>query len=117
MSKHVIQISEPWDFELEDGTNEFMVSGIGVVQGPELENWGSEYLLVAVDNPFVMEGEEVNQLICSTRYVGEKLAMVLYSECNVGIARVKPGFSMKAGEQVDPQKVDYCAIGSIKIDT
>ncbi|WP_461516997.1 hypothetical protein [Porticoccus sp.] len=114
MTKHEVQFSEPWDFEHPNGTNKFCVSGLGILSGPDKENWGAEYFLLAVDIPFTMDGQLVSQIICAPRYSGDTLKMAMESTCTVGIARVKPEFKLMPGGKLNTDEVNYCAIGSIK---
>lgn len=109
-----IQISEPWDFIHPCGSNEFTVHGIGIVKGPDKLNWAKEYYLAEVDEPFVINGEIVKQLICSPRYQGDTLEKACKEECIVGIARIVAGHELSCGDRVDDKKVVYFAIGKIR---
>lgn len=87
MNKHKIQISEPWDFSGPDGTNVIEVTGIRIITGPNKPNWASRYYLVHVDKPFKIKNALVKQLICSPRYVGDTIEMIVNGKCTVGIAK------------------------------
>ena len=112
---HEIQISEPWDFEHPLGSNILKARGLGIIPGPDQPNWGKRFYLVELKDPFEFDGELVKQMICSPRYEGDTIEKITTGECTVGIARVKPGCELNASSTVDPDKVVYCAIGSIKI--
>ncbi|MBW2431081.1 MAG: hypothetical protein JRF56_19160 [Deltaproteobacteria bacterium] len=114
MSKYEVQISEPWDFEHPSATNTFTVYGVGVIPGPDKPNYASHFFLVNVDNPFIMGGELVKQLVCAPRYEGDTMEMVVHSKCTVGIARVKSEFSLENTSTVNPEEIVYCAVGFIK---
>lgn len=114
MAKHEIQFSEPWDFQHPNGTNKFSAVGLGVVTGPDKDYWQGDYYLLEVEEPFQMAGDLVSQLICSPRYAGDTLQMVMSSSCTVGIARVKPAFKLSPGVTINTNEVSYCAIGSVK---
>jgi hypothetical protein len=114
MQSHLIQVSEPWEFVGPKGQHSFSVKGLGLVKSPPQENWGNGFYLVEVDIPFEIDGELVRQLICSPRYEGDTLEMVVSSECTVGIARVRPNYNLAVDCVVNDKEVHYCAIGSIK---
>lgn len=114
MTKYEIQFSEPWDFKHPNGTNRFSANGLGTISGPNRENWGNEYFLLDVDDPFEMDGQLVSQIICAPRYSGDTLDMPIKSTCTIGIARVKPEFKLMPGGKLNTDEVNYCAIGSIK---
>jgi len=117
MKTHKLQVNEPYEFSGPEGKREFIVEGVGVIKGPNLNNWGKEFYLVNIPMPFELEGELVKQFICSPRYEGDTLEMIINSECRVGIARVKEGSLFNFSNSVDRDKVVYCAIGSIKQNT
>lgn len=114
MSKYKIQISEPWDFQLQDGTNEFVITGAGIIRGPDRRAWQTEYFLVDVDEPFEVDGELVRQLACAPRYAGDTMDMVINGKCTVGISRLRPGSRCNSGGAVNTADIAYFAIGSIQ---
>jgi len=117
MKTHKLQVNEPYEFSGPEGKREFIVEGLGIIQGPNAKNWGKEFYLVNVQTQFKMDGETVEQFICSPRYEGDTMDMIINSECTVGIARVKEGVLFNLNSPVEQDKVVYCAIGSIKQNT
>jgi hypothetical protein len=113
MKTFLLRINEPREFTGPNGRRVFPVQGAGAVFGPAKENWGNGYYLLDVETLFEMDGEPVQQLICSPRYQGDTLDMADYGECTVGVARVKPGVQFEAGQTIDDNEVVYCAIGVI----
>lgn len=113
MEKYKIIISEPWGWEHPDGGISFFAKGLGVVKGPDEPNWKSEYLLLEVIEPFVINNEKIKYIIVSPRYKGDTLNTIQEKECTVGIARFLPGFEISVGSQFSKEMIDYFAIGSI----
>ena len=109
-----IQISEPWEFEHPNGSNGFTAEGIGIVPGPkDVPNFGDAFFLLHVQEPFQFAGDDVVQILCAPRYEGVHIDSIPSSKCTVGIARVRPGFTMTDSSAVIPDQTHYFAIGSI----
>ena len=109
-----ISVGEPWDFEGPDGPNKIIVTGKGLVSGPDQVNWAKEYFLLSVRNPFKMDGELVSSLIVSPRYEGDSLSKLINEGCTAGIARVHEKYHVEPGDKIEPNQVKYCIIGSVK---
>jgi hypothetical protein len=69
--------------------------------------------LLSVEHPFVIDGEEVRQLIVTPRHVGGTLDDVINREPPVNIARVKPSFVLSAGDTYDGSEYVGWAVGVI----
>lgn len=113
MLSHTIQIDEPFEFSGPNGARKISVHGLGMVLGPDKNNWEKEYYLVSVDEPFCIDGEIVRQLLCSPRYQVDTLDRLILSECIIGVARVRESIKLKANDKMKTNDVVYCAIGSI----
>jgi hypothetical protein len=114
MDTHQIQISEPWDFEHQNGTNVFGVRLVDVIEMPPKENWQPRYLLLDVSEPFEFEGETVTQLLCCPRYEGDSIWQARHIPCVVGISRIFPGIRYNHDSEVKPDELAYFAIGEIR---
>lgn len=112
MSAYIIQVSEPWNFQLSDGANVFRAQSVGSVQFPGRKK-NPDDLLLNVDAPFEVDCELVKQIVCSPRYAGDTLATMRGVYCTVGISRVKPEVTLSAGSVIKADQVVYFAIGSI----
>ena len=112
-SKHEILISDPWNFKGPHGDCRLLVDGIGLVNGPNKPNWQGEYYLVELEQPFKIEGSLTIQFLCFPRYTQDTLEQVINETCIVGIARIKEGCSLAAGDTLQEGDVSYWGIGSI----
>jgi hypothetical protein len=68
-----------------------VLSDGGVVRGPDLPNWQTEYLLGICEAPISYRGEALHYVTLSPRYVGESLDHIRQSGGVVGVGRVLPG--------------------------
>lgn len=73
-----------------------------------------ESYLLSVIHPFVVDGEEVRQLVVTPRYVGDSLADVIKGAPGVNIARVKPNIVLNEGDVYDGSEFVGWAIGSLR---
>jgi hypothetical protein len=78
---HALEIYEPYDYH---GDNPLSVSGIAIVAGPMRDN----YYLVRLEHPFVIDQQDVTQLLVQPRYNGDNIDRAVASTCTVNIARV-----------------------------
>jgi hypothetical protein len=115
MKMYELTISDPMFFEGPDGPNRILANGLGVVYGSPALQVEKELYLLEVVNPFVIDGAEVRYLLAGPRHAGSTLNEVMGGGCSIGIARLKPGVTLRAGEQYDGSEYEYWAIGSIKV--
>lgn len=115
MKRHRLRVDGAFGFTGPDAEQGFDVEGLGTVQGPGLANWAARYYLVAVLRPFRIDGELVEQFLCSPRHAGDTLERVTDGECVVGMARVRGSSPIAPGDTIDPDRVRYCAIGTISL--
>ncbi len=113
MQRYELFVGEPWDFEGPDGQNRVIVDSLGIVAGPNLENWQGNYLLLRVATPFEFKGERIEQLIAAPRYEGDSLQSIQSNGGTVGVARVRPGSSLTPGEPFSQDDVHYAIIGRL----
>jgi hypothetical protein len=78
---HALEIYEPYDYH---GDNPLSVSGVAILVGPMRDN----YYLVQLQHPFVIDQEDVTQLLVQPRYNDDKIDRAVGSTCTVNIARV-----------------------------
>ncbi len=100
-------------FEGPDAEAGILVEGIGVIKGSPAWQVPLESYLLSVLHPFVVDGENVRQLVVTPRFVGGTLDDVINREPPVNIARVKPGFTLNAGDTYDGSEFVGWAIGVI----
>ena len=112
-SRHKIVVSEPWDFELPNGANIILATGISVIPGPDEKNHSKEYFLLNVDKPFEMNGEIVKQILCAPRHQNSNMEDLITENCTVGVERVKPEYTLSANSKYNINEVVYFAIGTI----
>ncbi len=113
MDSHQVQINEPWDFEHQNSTNVFGANFVGIINMPPKENWQDKYLLLNVAEPFQFNGELVSQLVCCPRYEGDSVLQAQHLTCTVGISRVLPGITYSKSSEVNPEQINYFAIGEV----
>jgi len=113
MTRHRLSISDPMFFEGPDGPNKVLADGVGLVKGSPQWQVALESYLLSVLHPFVVEGEEVRQLIVTPRHVGETLDNVMHRDSWVNVARVKPSFTLQAGDVCDGSEFVGWAIAGI----
>lgn len=100
-------------FEGPDGANTVFVDGLGIIKGSPAWQVSLESYLLWVVHPFVVDGNDVRQLVVTPRHVGGTLDDVINREPPVNIARVKPGFALNAGDTYDGSEFIAWAIGVI----
>jgi hypothetical protein len=113
MESHQIQIGEPWDFEHQNGTNAFGASFVGIIDMSPKENWQEKYILLDITEPFQFKGELVSQILCCPRYEGDSIFQAQHLMCTVGISRVLPGITYDINSKVNPEEINYFAIGEV----
>ena len=103
---HVLEIYEPYEYE---GLNPLTLVGIAVLPGPTRH----DYYLLRLDKPFVFEQEEVELLLVSPRYNGDKIDQTVSSACTVNIARVPPDADLEIKGSVNFEDVHRWGVGKI----
>jgi len=113
MATHRLSISDPMFFEGPDGRNKVLVETVGVIKSSPAWQVPLESYLLSVIHPFVVDGEDVRQLVVTPRSAGNTLADVINGAPGANIARVKPSFALKAGDVYDGSEFVGWAIGSL----
>jgi len=109
-----LSIGEPWDFQGPDGANRVLVTFEGLVHGPDVPNWQSEYALLKVERPFTWRDERVELLLAGNRYAGCNIRDVIRGGGTVGVSRLRTGIVLKPGERFKSEDVEYIIIGSLR---
>lgn len=115
MKIHEIGIADPMFWEGPDGANRVLAKGLGIVYGSPSFQLRKESYLVEVVHPFMVEGEEVHQLLVNERLTGSTLEDVMNGECPVNTARLKPGITLKEGDEYGAFDFEGWAIGYIRL--
>ena len=66
-----------------------------------------------VSEPFEFKGELVSQILCCPRYEGDSIFKAQHLMCTVGIARILPGIIYDKNSKVNPEQINYFAIGEV----
>jgi hypothetical protein len=112
---HEIKIIDPMYWEGPDGQNRLLAQGIGSVYGSPNYLLRKESYLLAIIHPFLINGEEVRQLVVSERLSGTSLEEVMTGECPININRVRPEIKLKQGDEYSGLDIESWAIGYIKL--
>jgi len=115
MATHRLSISDPIFFQGPDGPNKVLVDTVGVIKGSPASQVRFESLLFAVVHPFVVDGDNVRQLVVTPRNAYDELVDIInYAPAvPVNVARVKPGIALSAGDVYDGSEFVGWAIGSL----
>lgn len=113
MKRFSISVGEPWDFEGPEGRNILLVELLGVVGWPKQMNWASHALLLRSITPFDMDGERVELMVATPRYVGENIELVATAGGTVNVARVRPNCTLMPGGSYNTTDVTFCIIGDL----
>ena len=113
MGSHQIRISEPWNFKNQNGTNIFGANFIGIIKMPPMGNWQEKCMLLNVNEPFEFKGELVSQILCCPRYEGGSIFKAQHLICTVSIARILPSIIYDKNSKVNPEQINYFAIGEV----
>ena len=113
MATHRLSISYPMFFEGPDGPNRVLVDAVGIIKDSPASQAAPEAYLLSVVHPFVVDGEDVRQLIVTPRFAGDTLTDVTNGASGVNIARVKPGVTLNKDEVYDGSESVGWAIGSL----
>jgi hypothetical protein len=113
MQIYQISIDDPIFFKAPDGSNKILAKGLGLVYGSPSFQIPKEAYLLEVNSPFIVDGEEVNYLLVTPRYVGDTLDKIMKSEGVVNISRVKPGIILRAGDEYGGFDFEPWALGYI----
>lgn len=113
MKMHEIRIADPMFWKGPDGPNRVLAKGLGVVYGSAAFMVSTKAYLLEVLHPFVVDGEEVHQLLVNERLSDTTLEDAMHGECSVNISRIKPGIILKAGDEFGGFDFEGWAIGSI----
>ena len=115
MQRYEISIDDPPFFESPNGSNKILAAGLGFVIGSPRYQVARDAYLLETSTPLLIDGEQVNQILVTPRYVGEALDSIVKSEGIVNISRVKPGMKLKEGDEYGGFDFEYWAIGSIRL--
>ena len=77
-------------FQGPDGPNKVLVEAVGVINGSPAWQVPLESYLLSVIHPFVVDGEDVRQLVVTPRFAGDTLTDLINGAPGVNIARVRP---------------------------
>lgn len=113
MKIYEIGIADPMFWEGPDGPNRVLAEGLGIVYGSPSFQLRKESYLLRVLHPFMVDGEEVRYLLVNERLSGTTLEDVINGECSVNISRLKPGVTLKEGDEYTGFDFEEWAIGSI----
>ena len=113
MATHRLSIADPMFFEGPDGANTVFANGVGVIKGSPAYQVPLESYLLSVVHPFVVDGDDVHQLIVTPRFVGDELHHIIHGASGVNIARVKPGIALNAGDTYDGSEAIGWGVGMI----
>ena len=103
---HVLEVYEPYDYH---GDNPLTVSGIAVVAGPMRDN----YYLLRLEHPFVVEQNDVTQLLVQPRYNGDNIDLAVSGTCTVTIARVHGNVDLTQNEKISFDDFERWGVGKI----
>ena len=115
MKLHELRIADPMFWEGPDGPNRVLAEGLGLIYGSPSFQLRKESYLLKVLHPFTVDGEEVHYLIVNERLSGDTLEDVMNGECPVNTARIKPGITLKAGDEFGGFDFEGWAIGYIRL--
>ena len=114
MTRYKILVIEPWDFKWPDSQTSFLADLVGILSSSTSSD-KKRYLLLKVVYPFQYEGELVEQMIASPRFVGTTIDMISNAGGIVGLARVHPGVSLIVNTAFKPSDVQYFVIADLKL--
>jgi hypothetical protein len=97
LNQFKVDIGEPWDFRKPDGTNWFVVEGMGISRVNEFPDLRPGYLVRVID-PFVFEGQTIGYLLLHSRYKGHTVTDIMGKGCTVIMFVVNPGPFDNLGE-------------------
>jgi len=98
-----------------DGPNRVLAEGIGVVFGSPAFMIAKESYLLRVLHPFLVDGEEVHQLLVNERLSGTTLEDVMSGECSINISRLKQGITLNGGDEYGGFDFEGWATGYIRV--
>ncbi len=104
--QHVLEVYEPYEY---DGPNPLILEGVAVLPGPLRD----KYYLLRLSKPFIFEQQEVELLLVTPRYKGDKIDRAVSSTCTVNIARVTPGTDLQSKNSVDFEDIERWGVGKI----
>ena len=114
MSRYLIHIGDPYDFQGPKEIDYVYVEPIEIVHGPDSPNWQKADWLFKLVEPIDYKGELVTHVAASPRYQGETIEGMLEKETTVGVGRVLPGKVISSSNRYASSDIEYWAIGTIK---
>jgi hypothetical protein len=103
---HALEVYEPYDYQ---GDNPLSVSGVAVLTGPARDN----YYLLQLDHPFLIEQQNVTQLLVQPRYNEDNIERAVSSTCTVTIARVLGDADLKSIDKLGFGDFERWGVGKI----
>jgi hypothetical protein len=103
---HALEIYEPYEYH---GDNPLSVLGVAVLVGPTRD----DYYLVRLEYPFVVDQQDVTQLLIQPRYNGDKIDRAVASTCTVNIARVTSNIDLSQVEKLSFEDFQRWGVGKI----
>lgn len=113
MKTHEIVISEPTSLAVE--SSKILARGLGVVHGSPAFQVPKHSYLLEVTPDFMVGDEEVRYLLLTPRLSGSTLEDVMNGSCSVNISRIKPGLTLKAGDEYGGLDFEYWTIGFSRV--
>jgi len=108
-----ILISEPWDFHDTVDADRLVWTTNGKIHYKD-NGAGGDYLLIKLDDPLPCEGVTISEFVISSRLEGSTIDDLLAGkELWSGIAYVRPGKTIKPGDEFDIDDVKYSFIGTV----
>jgi hypothetical protein len=115
MGIHEISISGPMFWKGADGPNKISAEGLGLVYGSPRYQVSKESYLLRVLHPFVDDREAVKYLLVNPRLSCSTMKDEMEGESDINISRVKPGITLKTGDEYGGFDFEGFAVGWIKI--
>jgi len=86
VSRYILVISEPWDFQAADGTNQIAVGFTAIVPVGHAGRGFTDAALLSLDRQFDIEGVLASHLLAFPRYWGDAVDDVLCNSVPANIA-------------------------------
>jgi hypothetical protein len=93
---------------------EVTVADEGIIAGPNLPNWQSDYLLVRCLNPTTYHGEELRYLALGPRELGVSLRSIRTAGGVVSVFRFFEAHSRDKPQTLHPHEGVYWAVGVLR---
>ncbi len=103
-------------YELSGGDDGAYGPGFGPVRAFEIDVVedadGKRWQLVQLESALDYEGQRIEYLVLTPRYVGDRFSKLRNKGCTVGIGRVLPGRINMVRNGAIADNVDYWAVGT-----